>query len=680
MGPLESAAKIYSNAFPKDVESNQTQGGMNPSLGALTLSFSQTSLNGGEGRRNGSPDRSSTLDKPLPSLPIARTPSQFQHQRQNQLPYTSPASSACPSTSNQVPFRETGISFPQPYNVQPPPGPAFRPLSIAFPLPDNILDKHSPSSNQDNYVLHSSRTGFKDHHGSIGQNEQIKIPSFIPVQPSKPYPNPWELSLKPIDPKIVGGPTPNPTHPIVVASTGEALEAPAQGGNRQTLKQPYPLSNACSSPSTNHSRWDAKSLTPSKAGRKVAEGSRAPSSSPGPGARAGEVWVTDPSKPPAPFQCWGVKRDGTRCTRRVKVFSSSTFSPSPSSSSLSKPKSSSSAVGAGTVKQSQCKSAKEDRTKVATSRVAMDAKGRDRSSRSPSTSPTKAKSRPTLATKTKSKAKPPPNSKGRCEVIIISDSQSDGDVEDAMGKGRGEGKGKGKGKGKGTEAKKGRATEKEDEGGNDIDDVDDRNLFYGREEAYCYQHVAEVNHQKGCYLGTGPSGQMYIEFSDYLSEGEQSENCQARLRTCMTSDPTASDLGERGYVYIYELRDRSDGDHVCLKVGRAINVFKRIHQWRSQCQSKDPLLRCFLPSPPNQGLLAGTAAAEESGIVLSHKWERLIHIELMDIGHRIIEACRDCGSRHMEIFMVPRDRGGFEKVKSVVEKWMLFVKLVAGSC
>lgn len=107
-------------------------------------------------------------------------------------------------------------------------------------------------------------------------------------------------------------------------------------------------------------------------------------------------------------------------------------------------------------------------------------------------------------------------------------------------------------------------------------------------------------------------------------------------------------------------------------------MYKRFEQWRSQCQSKSPLLRAFFPRPPGvaQDVLPGAASAVEKGVLLSHKWERLCHIELSHMGRRLDDRCNDCGSRHREIFLLPR-QVGYEGVRRAVERWLAFVRLVA---
>ena len=59
----------------------------------------------------------------------------------------------------------------------------------------------------------------------------------------------------------------------------------------------------------------------------------------------------------------------------------------------------------------------------------------------------------------------------------------------------------------------------------------------------------------------------------------------------------ASTADVDGYIYCYELRDTSKPDIVNLKVGRAVNLVKRIDEWTKSCESKEPILRGWYPGP-----------------------------------------------------------------------------------
>lgn len=76
-----------------------------------------------------------------------------------------------------------------------------------------------------------------------------------------------------------------------------------------------------------------------------------------------------------------------------------------------------------------------------------------------------------------------------------------------------------------------------------------------------------------------------------------------------------------------------------LKVGRAVNLTKRLDQWGKQCGSKVPIVRGWWPGTveeesdddgTNGSLLTGNIKAGQPG-PLCHRVERLVHIELADL-------------------------------------------------
>jgi hypothetical protein len=79
---------------------------------------------------------------------------------------------------------------------------------------------------------------------------------------------------------------------------------------------------------------------------------------------------------------------------------------------------------------------------------------------------------------------------------------------------------------------------------------------------------------------------------------------------------------------------------VHLKVGRAVNLVKRIDQWGKQCGSKEQVLRGWWPgavedddgdAAANGSLMKGRVKAGEKG-PLCHRLERLVHLELADLA------------------------------------------------
>ena len=86
--------------------------------------------------------------------------------------------------------------------------------------------------------------------------------------------------------------------------------------------------------------------------------------------------------------------------------------------------------------------------------------------------------------------------------------------------------------------------------------------------------------------------------------------------------------------------DELDPDHIHLKVGRAVNLTKRLDQWDKQCGTKqrEHIIRGWWPGTVEEGgdvvngsgLLKGKVIAGEKGRYC-HRLERLIHLELGDL-------------------------------------------------
>ncbi|KAG8973063.1 hypothetical protein FRB90_010025 [Tulasnella sp. 427] len=90
-----------------------------------------------------------------------------------------------------------------------------------------------------------------------------------------------------------------------------------------------------------------------------------------------------------------------------------------------------------------------------------------------------------------------------------------------------------------------------------------------------------------------------------------------------------------GYIYCYELRDTEHEEVVHLKVGRAVNLVKRIDEWTKSCESKEPILRGWYPGPDTEeagrvSMMKGVVTAGKKG-ANCHRLERLIHLELADL-------------------------------------------------
>lgn len=86
--------------------------------------------------------------------------------------------------------------------------------------------------------------------------------------------------------------------------------------------------------------------------------------------------------------------------------------------------------------------------------------------------------------------------------------------------------------------------------------------------------------------------------------------------------------------------DPKTPEYIKLKVGRAVNLVKRIDQWGKQCGSKEQVLRGWWPGtvePDSDGpgggvsLMKGRVHAGEQG-AWCHRVERLVHLELADLA------------------------------------------------
>jgi len=121
-------------------------------------------------------------------------------------------------------------------------------------------------------------------------------------------------------------------------------------------------------------------------------------------------------------------------------------------------------------------------------------------------------------------------------------------------------------------------------------------------------------------------------------------------------EKAASPSDVPGYIYTFEIRgwsfcpskichhlstfvlDPKRPSIIQLKVGRAVNLVKRLDQWDKQCGSKVQIVRGWWPGTveddsddgTNGSLLKGNIKAGEPG-PLCHRVERLVHIELADL-------------------------------------------------
>ncbi|KAL9940529.1 hypothetical protein V8E36_000017 [Tilletia maclaganii] len=732
--------------------------------------------------------------KPLPALPPARTPSQHRHQQQNQSPYVPsyrPASATSlhnireyshlppPPAGPSAPLRQSAYAFPEP--SMPGSGTAYTPLRYQPTV--QAQPAYAPQ------VSSSSSSG--DH------RRPLPRPPLLFPEPMGHMPPPAHLTPS----RLPAAAGPSRPHSAGAAHADARLTVgPSRldHSNAGQQRPPLPSRPHSNTEVTHRPQWPASSS--SSGGRPTLSSSAAPStssappytparrpihlsntassgSSPSHSPSAHSMNAASPSRtglraalpPPLPGQCWGIKRDGTRCTRKVGKQGGNESTSSPTSSPKRTPKqnkadtSAGGGVGKGGKKTNGTKSA--------------------------GSSPAGASLGAALGRKKTGGA-------SRTRLIVLSDSEDDDDDDDWPVHDSSDDESS---SGRPGRARAGSAVRLRERGapthhllappreqrrhrrsrsaGNDhvpinlrrdfrsagpsADDRDDdddsepldRALI--SEPAYCFQHISEINKSPGFYIPRTEGGRhanpasssagsedLYVSFDAYLTAPDGSAlgaQTQASLRSVMSAPLSVADLGGgpwghggrrgsedgglggargRGYMYIYELRDFSSASEICLKVGRTSNVFRRMGEWRGQCRRRGAglILIGFEPSPQHgslrndthpaaaQGVIGGAAEVWCEGIYGSHKWERLIHLELLDIGHRLDEGpCSDCGARHREIFMIPRHSRGqgqqpagrrgrqddsttvgagdvdaIEVVRQIVRKWEGFVRRLVG--
>ncbi|PPR02199.1 hypothetical protein CVT24_011426 [Panaeolus cyanescens] len=225
---------------------------------------------------------------------------------------------------------------------------------------------------------------------------------------------------------------------------------------------------------------------------------------------------------------------------------------------------------------------------------------------------------------------------------------------------------------------------------------------------FCHQHSKELMGPSGYYARKNGE---WVDFETWIPGYLQPET-QVALRVEMEKSRSQSDVP--GYIYTFEIREPTERETVKLKVGRAVNLVKRIDQWGKQCGSKEQVLRGFYPGsvePDEDGgegsLMKGRVKAGEKG-PWCHRLERLIHLHLADLVSTAVYLhpqwpningddvpkvdsgsqklnngpCADCGSMHKEIFEFQRWTRGRNQgkewelvVKPVIERWGRFVEL-----
>ncbi|KAK7049375.1 hypothetical protein VNI00_005976 [Paramarasmius palmivorus] len=157
-------------------------------------------------------------------------------------------------------------------------------------------------------------------------------------------------------------------------------------------------------------------------------------------------------------------------------------------------------------------------------------------------------------------------------------------------------------------------------------------------ERFCFQHTKEILIPTGFYARKqSTKTQEWIDFADFIPDYLHPDT-QVALRVEMEKARSSSDV--EGYIYTFEIRDPNEPKTIKLKVGRTVNVVKRLNQWGKQCGSKEQVLRGWYPGTVDPddddddagpSLMKGRVRAGGKG-VWCHRLERLVHLELADLA------------------------------------------------
>lgn len=145
------------------------------------------------------------------------------------------------------------------------------------------------------------------------------------------------------------------------------------------------------------------------------------------------------------------------------------------------------------------------------------------------------------------------------------------------------------------------------------------------------------------------------------------------------SGSTRQQQGDVNAASKAEKEKEKEKDTILLKIGRANNVHRRMHEWTRQCGYSLSLVRFYpyisssaTPTPSPQ---ASPGAAVHK-VPTVNRVERMIHLELAD--SRVIRKCEACGKTHQEWFEVEASREGVRRVDEVIKRWVEWAEWAAG--
>ncbi|GAA5814678.1 hypothetical protein MFLAVUS_008177 [Mucor flavus] len=148
-----------------------------------------------------------------------------------------------------------------------------------------------------------------------------------------------------------------------------------------------------------------------------------------------------------------------------------------------------------------------------------------------------------------------------------------------------------------------------------------------------------------------------------------------------------SKLDKDGFIYVYSIPNgprASQNSHAYFKIGRTNNPHRRMYQVSNVCKLDPKIIEIFpsFPIDDNQKTLSTNLAtlkntlAEIPKCPLSHRVEKLIHLELSSLYKRAGFKCPHCGKTHREWIRINRRKGPDGAPMTDRELWVSCIRPV----
>jgi len=146
-----------------------------------------------------------------------------------------------------------------------------------------------------------------------------------------------------------------------------------------------------------------------------------------------------------------------------------------------------------------------------------------------------------------------------------------------------------------------------------------------------------------------------------------------------------------GFIYAYRLPENENySQYTLYKVGRTINVWKRLYQWDKQCKYRPELIETFPKIGSSSFNKEDMESTHDKLGIINCKYvncaKRLIHIELKARFKANSEKCKNCGSIHQELFKVTNldssniinGMHGWDEIHKIIVHWISYIEKVYG--